>query len=175
MKILKAAMVLALLNIALFAKTEFVLTDIHGKKYHVSEKPTGLEIKELKDKVIFLSFFGFRCPPCMMEIPEFISFTNDKKFTKKAAIVAVEVQGLRKDELKDFAKRKGISYITISGNDYYDFIEFISSRTSWKTKWRSSIPFMVLFDKKGDYVAAHVGMVSKDILADLTDKLSKEK
>ena len=31
------------------------------------------------------------------------------------------------------------------------------------------------FDKKGDFVASHVGMVGKDILMDLTNKLSKEK
>ena len=175
MKTLRVVVLLALMSFGIFAKSGFVLTDIHGKKYHISEKPTGLEIKELKDKVIFLSFFGFRCPPCMMEVPEFISFTNDKKLAKKAAIIAVEVQGLSKNELKNFAKQRGINYITICGNDYYNFIEFISSRTSWQTKWRSSIPFMVLFDQKGDYVAAHVGMVSKDILIDLTNKLSKEK
>ncbi|NEW61121.1 TlpA family protein disulfide reductase, partial [Sulfurovum sp. bin170] len=67
---------------------KFTLNTIDGKQLNISEIENGLEFKELKDKAIFLVFFGYRCPPCVREIPVLIELT--KKY-KDFAIVAIEV------------------------------------------------------------------------------------
>jgi len=69
----------------------FELKDIKGNVYHITNTDDGMDIKELRGKVVFIAFFGHRCPPCRMEIPGFIEYTKDKEYAKKSTILALEV------------------------------------------------------------------------------------
>ena len=149
----------------------FELTDINGTTYHITDKPDGIDIKELKGKVVFISFFGHRCPPCRMEIPGFISYTKDKDYQKKAVILAFEVQGLPKDAVKDFAKDTGINYKLIPGSEADDFIRYIG----YRTQWNNAIPFMVVIDQTGKVVNYGNGIVSEEELKSMADELTKQK
>ncbi|MCK4441290.1 MAG: hypothetical protein KAU90_04740, partial [Sulfurovaceae bacterium] len=56
---------------------KFNLKTIDGKEFHLTEIDNGLEFKEIKNKAIFLLFFGHRCPPCLREIPHLIEMQKE--------------------------------------------------------------------------------------------------
>jgi peroxiredoxin len=135
----------------------FRLTTIDGKKLNISEMENGLKFEELKNKVIFLVFFGYRCPPCVREIPTLIELTNEHK---DLAIVAIEVQGYNNEELKAFALRKNINYNLISSDNHMDFISYIQV----KANWHGSIPFLLGLSPDGEVKIVHTGGVGKSAL-----------
>lgn len=77
---------------------DFTLTDLDGKTVSLSAF-TG--------KVIILDFFASWCPPCRMEVPDFIDLQKsygDKGFT----MIGVALVNLK--DAKDFAGKAGINY-----------------------------------------------------------------
>jgi len=146
---------------------KFTLTTIDGKEFHLTEIDNGLEFKELKDKAIFLLFFGHRCPPCLREIPELIQIQKEHK---DLAIVALEVQGLDKEQLKSFAKRKGINYNLITLDSSMRFVNYIQAKASWS----GSIPFLIGLNKKGKVIIINVGGVAKEQMEQAYKDLIKE-
>ena len=164
----------ALLTMTKAAENENVLadmsmTDITGKTYKVTGTQNGLEIEGLKGKVIFLEFFGHKCPPCLASIPHLIKLQNKHK--DKLAIVAIEVQGYTDPQVKKFAQEKGINYITIAENKASDVVNYIAQRA----QWRGSIPFMVALDTKGNVEFVQAGMIPEESLEELVSKLSTTK
>ena len=148
----------------------FDIKDIQGNSYHIKNTTKGLEIDELKGKVVFIAFFGHRCPPCRMEMPGFTKFTKDKKYAKKAVILAFEVQGLDEDGVKSFAKKEGLNYRLVAGSKYSKFIDLIG----YRTKWNWGIPFMVVLDTKGKVVNFGNGIVSEEELKNLSDTIYED-
>lgn len=171
MKFLKLLLIIGLLSTFVFAKEKkdlnFTLKDNKNTAYHIKSTEAGMDIKELKGKVVFLAFFGHRCPPCMMEISGFREFTNDVKYNKRAKILALEVQGLDSSKLNDFISSSNINYSVVAGGDYREFINYIG----YRTKWNNGIPFMVVLDQNGKVVDFGNGIVTQDELRELTDKL----
>jgi len=146
----------------------FHIKDINGTNYTVEALPNGLQFKEIQNKVIFLEFFGHRCPPCLKSIPKYIEL--QKQFHDKLAIVAIEVQGLSTEQTAEFARQKGINYITISQADAGMLTEHIATRASWS----GAIPFLIILDAKGEVQTMQAGMIPEDALASIITSLSKE-
>ncbi len=146
---------------------EMTMTDITGKTYDVTGTEQGLNIKGLEGKVIFLEFFGHKCPPCLASIPHLIKL--QKKHQDKLAIVAIEVQGYNNEQTKKFAKEKGMNYITISEEKASEVVNYIQQRAQWK----GSIPFLVALDTKGDVQFVQAGMLPEASLEELISQLSK--
>jgi thiol-disulfide isomerase/thioredoxin len=146
----------------------FELKDIKGNVYHITNTEGGMEIKELKGKVVFIAFFGHRCPPCRMEMPGFIKYTQDEEYAKKSTILAVEVQGLKSERLKDFVNNMKINYPVIPGEGNYNFINYVG----YRTQWNNTIPFMVVLDQNGTVVNFGNGIVSPEELKSIVDQLS---
>ena len=129
----------------------FTLTTLEGKTLHVDEAPGGLSFKEYKDKVVIVLFSGYRCPPCIAEIPVLKALTD--KGHKDLEIVALEVQGQTQEQLRAFKKRKGINYTLVASAGNFEFIDYIAK----KANWGGSIPFLIGFDKKSEVKVVHVG------------------
>jgi len=144
------------------------MTDINGKTYNVEGTEQGLNIQGLKGKVVFLEFFGHKCPPCLASIPHLI--TLQEKYKDKLAIVAIEVQGYNSEQTKKFAKDKNINYIVLSEEKASDVVGYIQQRA----QWRGSIPFLVALDTKGDVQFVQAGMLPEASLEELIKKLSKK-
>lgn len=148
---------------------EMTMTDITGKTYDITGTEQGLNIKGLEGKVIFLEFFGHKCPPCLASIPHLIKL--QKKHQDKLAIVAIEVQGYSHEQTKKFAKEKGMNYITVSEEKASELVSYIQQRA----QWRGSIPFLVALDTKGDVQFVQAGMLPEASLEELISQLSATK
>ena len=165
-KILTLGVILfSLLSSSLQAEDNMSITDIKGKSYKIVGTEEGLKVKGLEGKIVFLEFFGHRCPPCIKSIPHLINLQN--KYKDKLAIIAVEVQGLGNNQLKKFAAKKGINYIVASDEKTKGLIDYISNRA----QWQGSIPFMLAMDKTGKVQFAQAGMIPESSLEKLINQL----
>ena len=144
------------------------MTDVNGTTYNVEGTEQGLNIQGLKGKIVFLEFFGHKCPPCLASIPHLISL--QEKYKDKLAIVSIEVQGYNSEQTKKFAKDKNINYIVLSEEKASDVVGYIQQRA----QWRGSIPFLVALDTKGDVQFVQAGMLPEASLEELIKKLSKK-
>jgi len=149
-------------------KTALEIKDINGKSYTIKGTPEGLKIEGMEGKVVFLEFFGHNCPPCLMSIPHLIDL--QKKHKDKLAIIAVEVQGYTVDQLREFAKKKGMNYTVVSGTTERLFVSYIAQRA----QWQGSIPFLLALDTKGDVQFIQAGMLPEASLEELFTQLSKK-
>jgi len=152
-------------------KDIFQLTTLDGQTLHVDEAKDGIIFQEHKGKVVFLLFFGYRCPPCLGEIPVLKALSAEKH--KDLAIIAMEVQRLPVDQLKLFKKDKGINYTILSENEGQNsqFISYIAQRA----QWGGSIPFLVAINPHGEVKVVHVGGLGPNEFKTIYEKLSKEK
>ncbi len=141
------------------------ITDIKGVTHQIAGTEEGLKIKGLEGKIVFLEFFGHRCPPCIKSIPHLIKL--QEKHKDKLAIIAIEVQGLNNKQLADFAKEKGMNYIVVSDEKAGNFTNYIGQRA----EWRGSIPFLVALDTKGAVQFVQAGMLPESSLEELIKQL----
>ena len=145
------------------------MTDVTGKTYNVTGTKQGLKIEGLEGKVVFLEFFGHKCPPCLASIPHLINLQN--KYKNKLAVISIEVQGYNDAQTKAFVKEKGMNYIVVAEEKAPELVNYIQQRA----QWRGSIPFLVALDTKGDVQHVQVGMLPEASLEELIQKLSSTK
>ena len=152
-----------------YAKNIFTLTTIDGKALHVDEVEEGVVFQEHKGKVVFLLFFGYRCPPCLAEIPALNAMTAEKHDDME--IIAIEVQ--RCQTLESFKKDKSIKYTLLSGDvgQNEQFISYIGQRA----QWGGSIPFLVALNPQGEVKVVHVGGMVSSQFKTIYEKLRLEK
>lgn len=148
---------------------QMTMTDVAGQTYDVIGTEQGLNIKGLEGKIVFLEFFGHKCPPCLASIPHLINLQN--KYKDTLAIVAIEVQGYNNEEVTAFVKEKGINYIAVAEEKAGELVDYISQRA----QWNGSIPFLVALDTKGDVQFVQAGMLPESSLEELISQLSKTK
>lgn len=157
----------SLLSFTYAADDIITVTTVKDKTLNIIGTDVGLSIKEHAGKVVFLEFFGHRCPPCIKSIPHYIKL--QEKFKDKLAIVAVEVQGLNNAQLKKFVEEKGINYPTVSQEKAGSLVPYISKRAQWE----GAIPFLIVLDPKGEVQLVQAGMLPETTLEKLILKLSK--
>ncbi|KYJ85548.1 TlpA family protein disulfide reductase [Sulfurovum riftiae] len=165
--LLSALMLFALSSFSQAAGSQPVMkiTDIKGVTHQITGTEEGFKIKGLEGKIVFLEFFGHKCPPCLASIPHLIKL--QKKYKDKLAIVSIEVQGMSETQLKQFVKEKGMNYIIVSNSKAGNFTNYISQRA----QWTGSIPFMVALDKKGNVQFVQAGMLPEASLEELIRQL----
>jgi thiol-disulfide isomerase/thioredoxin len=146
---------------------KLTMTTTDGKTIHMTGTTTGLVFEEYKDKIIFLEFFGHRCPPCLKSIEHYKHL--QEKYKDRLVIIAVEVQGLTPEQLKKFVKEKGINYVTVPQSQAGDVVQYIS----YRAQWQGGIPFLIILDKKGDVQLVQPGMLPESGLESAIEQLSK--
>ena len=151
-----------------YAKNIFTLTDTKGNKLHVDESENGIVFQEHKDKVVFVIFFGYRCPPCLAEIPVIKEMVEEKG--DKLAVIGLEVQRLPEEQLKIFEDSKKLNYTILSGDHSanLNFVSYIAERA----QWNGSIPFLVGINPKGEVGVVHVGGIGKGEFENVFKQLS---
>jgi len=147
-------------------RPNFVITDTTNTPIHITDLKEGLLFDEYKGKAVLLLMFGHNCPPCRAEIPELIELF--KKNKDRLAIVAVEVQGYKTEQLAKFQQSEGINYTLISGEDNQDFVQHIVQRAGWQGR----IPFLIAINNQGEVKEIRPGMIGKQVLEGLVDSLN---
>ena len=154
---------------SLYAQSQqpvMTLTDVNGMTHEITGTDEGLKIKGLEGKVVFLEFFGHRCPPCLASIPHLIDL--QKKYKDKLAVIAIEVQGLNNTQLAAFVKEKGMNYIVVADEKAGNFVNYIAQRAQWK----GGIPFLIALDTTGNVQFVQAGMLPESSLEELIKQLS---
>jgi len=165
----KLLLILILAVSTIFAQNvqqlSFDIVDTNNNHIQIKGTNDGLDIADAKGKVVFLEFFGHRCPPCLKTIPHLIDLKN--KYKDKVEIIAIEVQGLSHSQLQAFAKSKGINYHAISDEKSGIFTNYIAQRA----KWQGSIPFTLVLDTNGDVQYIQAGLIPEKALFEITELL----
>ncbi len=160
---MKKLLFLLLFALALVADESFVVHTVDNKDIHITVTDNGIKVAEYPDRVIILDFFGKNCPPCQIMIPRMIEL--QRKMPDKVQIIGMHVQEpLDMYDLKRFAEI-GINYPVVdylTNKDNQRFILHIAQLVGWD----GSIPFMLYFDRNGNYVKSHLGIASQEELED---------
>jgi len=70
-------------------------------------------------------------------------------------IIAIQVQNFIKDDtLKQFAKKYNMTYPIVNLQDAQELVLFIQVNANWQ----GQIPYMMLFDKKGNMKKDYLGL-----------------
>jgi thiol-disulfide isomerase/thioredoxin len=131
---------------------EFALPGLDGHTHKLSD---------WKGRPLLINFWATWCEPCRREIPLLESIRRE------SAVNGLEIVGIaldHADSARDFAKRLGMSYPVLVGeNGGLEAVEAFGMDTV--------LPFSVFADARGDIVALKVGELHQDeahlILADL--------
>ena len=119
---------------------------------------TDFTLSSMKGKVILLNFWATWCPYCRKEIPDLIQLT---KTYKKAEFEVVGVAFERDSvTVKEFAMKKGINYLVVTGDNQIAQQYGISG-----------IPATCIIDKNGNLVKKYVGTVELETVDEVIKKL----
>ncbi len=140
----------------------FNLTTTTGKPIKIIAAETGWKFEGYEDKVILLNFFGTWCPPCKAEIPHLKNIRAKLKDDFEILAIDVGPRGGGEntpEELAAFIKKFQVPYPIMSGADNGKLFGAVRELNP-----NGSIPFMVLFNKKGQYVQYYIGMKPEEML-----------
>ena len=141
---------------------KFNFTTTAGKPITITTTKDGWKFQGLENKVVLLNFFGTWCPPCKAEIPHLNNIRS--KLKKDFEILSVDI-GPRgggnnsKEHLEAFVKEFSVTYPIVSGEQAKQLFSVVSELNP-----SGSIPFMVLFNKQGQYVRYYIGMKPEEML-----------
>ncbi|MEA2050574.1 MAG: TlpA disulfide reductase family protein [Campylobacterota bacterium] len=139
----------------------------------IADVKNGWQFEGMENKVVLLDFFGTWCPPCKAEIPHLNHIRE--KLQKDFELIGIDV-GQRgggktdSEELKTFIKDFKIKYPVTTGGDNGKLFGAVSELNP-----NGSIPFMVLFNKKGEFVQYYIGMKPEEMLMQDIKKAIKMK
>jgi len=140
----------------------FNLKTVDGKLIKIIANKSGWNFKGFENKIILLDFFGTWCPPCKAEIPHLNNIRS--KIKNDFEIIGLEI-GTRRgtatshNKLVEFIKDFDIQYPITTGVDNIKLYHAVK-----ELNVNGSIPFMILFNKKGQYVTHYVGMVPQEMI-----------
>jgi len=158
---LRKILLLTLFAVSLtFAETAkqptFKLTTIDGKTITAVGTENGLVLPEYKNKIVLLELWGTHCPPCLYSIPRYVKLVD--KYKDKIVMLAIEVQGTQKEQLKAFVKAKGMNYNIFTQSSVIDFNRYIAARSGWK----GAIPFLLVFAPDGKVLDIERGLARNE-------------
>jgi len=76
----------------------------------------SLTLSDFKGKVIILNFWATWCPPCRMEIPDFVAL-YEKYREEGLLVIGVNLDGGDTRVVKQFSEKYSINYPVVLGND----------------------------------------------------------
>jgi thiol-disulfide isomerase/thioredoxin len=122
----------------------FTLKDSTGKTH---------TLNQYKGRWVLVNFWATWCPPCLKEIPDFVSLYEAHKGKDFAALgVAVDYQDPK--EVTDYVKKLAMSYPLIMGDDTItaQFGDLVG------------LPVSFLYDPQGKLVLKKIGTLPKETI-----------
>jgi peroxiredoxin len=144
---------------------KFTLEDVAGNKIEIEQTNSGLKYKNFKNKNVILFFYLYSGAPCQGELETFKKVAKDKKDLE---IVTIELKGLDKKALAEYAKKKDLNFHMITGKSAKNFVNYIA----YRAKWKGTVPFIIITDKKGAVQHIQIGAMNKEQLNSILSKLN---
>jgi len=130
---------------------DFILPQLDGN---------SLTLSDFKGKVIILNFWATWCPPCRMEIPDFVELYENYK-DEGLLVIGVNLDGGDTRPIKQFSEKYKINYPVVLGNvkvtEDYGGIR--------------AIPTTYVIDRKGDIKKKYVGYQPRTTFEDQAKRL----
>jgi len=118
-----------------------------------------VKLSDYKGKIVIVNFFATRCPPCRIEIPDFVKFYKENK--KKGVVIIGIAVGSRPEDVKKMIKEFKINYpVCMSDGKVereYGGIRFV--------------PTSFIINKNGNIYKKQIGMMNKEQLEEVLKNL----
>jgi len=131
------------------------LTSVNGEKIEIKKTKKGFTFSNAKNKIVLVSFFATWCPPCKAEIPHLNNL--QEKYKDKLKIIGILIESNKdNDEIKSFINYHAINYTITNSAANMDFASAVGGVRN--------VPFMLMYDKKGDYVTHYLGAIPEEMI-----------
>ena len=134
-------------------RPEFTLPDLDGQMRSISE---------WDGKVIALNFWATWCPPCLKEVPEFVSL--QAKY-QAAGLQFVGVALQRPEEVREFVAEHGMNYPVLTGE-----LEVIKLAESYGNHI-GALPYTVIIDRRGQVAHVKPGVLPTEEAESIINRL----
>ncbi len=134
-------------------RPEFTLPDLDGQLRSISE---------WDGKVIALNFWATWCPPCLKEVPEFVSL--QAKY-QAAGLQFIGVALQRPEEVREFVAEHGMNYPVLTGE-----LEVIKLAESYGNHI-GALPYTVIIDRSGQVAHVKPGVLPTEEAESIINRL----
>lgn len=117
-------------------RPEFTLPDLDGRQRSITE---------WDGKVVALNFWATWCPPCLKEVPEFVSL-QEKYRAQGLQFIGIALQ--KPEEVREFVAEHEVNYPILAGE-----LEVIKLAEAYGNN-TGALPYTVIIDRSGQI--AHV-------------------
>lgn len=135
--------------------TQTTLKTSNNKEIKVIKTKNGFDFSGYENKIVLVNFFATWCPPCKAEIPHLVKLQS--KYKKDFSIIAVLLEEDKPNsEVNSFANYNEINYPITNGLENFKMASM--------TGGVKSIPFMIMYDKNGNYFTHYMGAVTQEMI-----------
>lgn len=130
-----------------------------------SEGGKQTSLNDLKGKVILLNFWATWCGPCIKEMPD-LSSISDEMNDKEFRMIGMNVfQQEKSAKVSDFLKSKPVSYTVLDGNQ-----EVVDAFGEASGNNLEAVPTTFIIDKNGKIAETIVGSRKKEDFVKIINK-----
>lgn len=142
-----------------------ILTDTQGDEIKVlNPKENQFVFEGFEDKIVMVNFFTTWCPPCKAEIPHLNNIQHKYQDDLKIISVLLE-ENKTHSEIISFMNENAVEFTITNSPANYDLAEKIGGV--------KSIPFMLMYDKNGEYFQHYTGAVPEEMIEADIQKILK--
>ncbi len=136
-------------------KDKIILKDTDNNTIEVKKTDKGFIFSDAKGKAVLINFFATWCPPCKAEIPHLNNL--QEKYKDKLKIIGILLEENKdNEEVQNFINYHDIVYTVTNSRGNFQLAKTIGGV--------QSIPFMILYDKNGDYVTHYLGAIPEEMI-----------
>lgn len=136
-------------------KSKFILEGINGEKIVLHVKDKGFVFEGFEKKIVLLNFFTTWCPPCVGQMPHLASLQN--RYKENLVIIGVILEENQDNqEVINFINNHNVEFTLTNSKENF--------RLSTHIGGIESIPYMILYDKDGDYFKHYSGAIPEEML-----------
>ncbi|MDD2833393.1 MAG: TlpA disulfide reductase family protein [Methylotenera sp.] len=129
-------------------KAQFLIEDLSGEQHRLSD---------YRGRWVLVNFWATWCPPCLEEVPDFVSLHAQHK-QKKLVVLSVVTDYKDVQEVKEYADDMQMTYPIVLGDDEV-LAQFGSADV---------LPTTFIYDPLGKLVKTKRGLITRQYIEHLT-------